>query len=356
MSPASNVPEASSAPANELALDPPAEAGSRLGLTVAAVARRLGVAPATLRTWDRRYGLGPTAHAAGAHRRYDSGDIARLEHMRRLVLAGVAPADAAHAARELDVANLGSPIDASMGAAPDASAGDDAALAQMAPPDSPVSGSSSRHGGGHVVAIPGGTPAARGLARAAVSLDSGACESIIADTLTRRGVVWTWDHLLVPVLIGVGQRWEQTGTGIEVEHVLSEAVQGVLNALVQGPFTPVNTRPVLLAGSDGEAHTLPLWAIAAGLSERRISVRMLGARTPATALGAAVKRTGPAAVVLWSQTPETGSLDNLDELPDMRPEPAVILAGPGWQPGAASVRRVNDLTGAIQEVARAVGA
>jgi hypothetical protein len=226
----------------------------------------------------------------------------------------------------------------------------------MAPPDSPVPGSSSRHGGGHVVAIPGGTPAARGLARAAVSLDSGACEAIIAETLTRRGVVWTWDHLLVPVLIGVGQRWEQTGTGIEVEHVLSEAVQGVLNAQVQGSFTPVNSRPVLLAGSDGEAHTLPLWAIAAGLSERRISVRMLGARTPAAALGAAVKRTGPAAVVLWSQTPDTGSLDNLNELPDMRPEPAVILAGPGWQPGAASVRRVKDLTGAIQEVSRAVGA
>ena len=29
-------------------------------LAVAAVARRLGVAPATLRTWDRRYGLGPS--------------------------------------------------------------------------------------------------------------------------------------------------------------------------------------------------------------------------------------------------------------------------------------------------------
>jgi transposase-like protein len=35
-------------------------------LTVAAVASRLGVAPATLRTWDRRYGLGPSEHTAGA--------------------------------------------------------------------------------------------------------------------------------------------------------------------------------------------------------------------------------------------------------------------------------------------------
>src|SRR3954451_8863866 len=64
-------------------------------LTVAAVARRLGVAPSTLRTWDRRYGLGPSAHTAGAHRRYSPADVARLMVMRRLTLQGVPPADAA---------------------------------------------------------------------------------------------------------------------------------------------------------------------------------------------------------------------------------------------------------------------
>ena len=47
-------------------------------LTVAAVARRLGVAPATLRTWDRRYGLGPSDHNSGQHRRYSTSDLAKL--------------------------------------------------------------------------------------------------------------------------------------------------------------------------------------------------------------------------------------------------------------------------------------
>src|SRR5215203_2780333 len=56
-------------------------------LTVAAVARRLGVAPATLRTWDRRYGLGPTLHTAGAHRRYSRADAARLA-VERATAAG----------------------------------------------------------------------------------------------------------------------------------------------------------------------------------------------------------------------------------------------------------------------------
>ena len=50
-------------------LGAPPNASGGPGLTVAAVARRLGVAPATLRTWDRRYGLGPSEHSAGSQRR-----------------------------------------------------------------------------------------------------------------------------------------------------------------------------------------------------------------------------------------------------------------------------------------------
>src|SRR5690606_35592128 len=71
-------------------------------LTVAAVANRLGVAASTLRTWDRRYGLGPSSHQAGSHRRYTPDDVARLETMRRLTLRGVAPADAARIAADAD--------------------------------------------------------------------------------------------------------------------------------------------------------------------------------------------------------------------------------------------------------------
>ena len=69
-------------------------------LTVAAMARWLGVAPATLRTWDRRYGLGPSLHTRGSHRRYSSADVARFEFMRRLTVQGVPPDHAARLARQ----------------------------------------------------------------------------------------------------------------------------------------------------------------------------------------------------------------------------------------------------------------
>src|SRR4051812_18305775 len=68
-------------------------------LTAGAVARRLGVAVTTLRTWHQRYGLGPSHHVPGQHRRYTPEDMERLEVMRRLTAQGVAPAEAAAWAR-----------------------------------------------------------------------------------------------------------------------------------------------------------------------------------------------------------------------------------------------------------------
>ena len=72
-------------------------------LTAGAVARRLGVAVTTLRTWHQRYGLGPSQHVAGQHRRYTPEDMDRLHVMRRLTAQGVAPAEAAAWARRVPV-------------------------------------------------------------------------------------------------------------------------------------------------------------------------------------------------------------------------------------------------------------
>ncbi|MET8465302.1 MerR family transcriptional regulator, partial [Micromonospora zamorensis] len=69
-------------------------------LSAGAVARRLGVAVTTLRTWHQRYGLGPSEHIPGHHRRYTPTDLARLEIMRRLTAEGVSPAEAARWARQ----------------------------------------------------------------------------------------------------------------------------------------------------------------------------------------------------------------------------------------------------------------
>src|SRR5690348_7457435 len=49
-----------------------------LGWPVAHVAARVGVSISTLRSWERRYGLGPSGRTEGGHRRYTTDDIAAM--------------------------------------------------------------------------------------------------------------------------------------------------------------------------------------------------------------------------------------------------------------------------------------
>ena len=56
--------------------------------TVSSVADELGVSASTLRTWERRYGLGPTGRQAGARRRYMPEDVERLLTALPTALAG----------------------------------------------------------------------------------------------------------------------------------------------------------------------------------------------------------------------------------------------------------------------------
>jgi DNA-binding transcriptional MerR regulator len=299
-----------------------------LPLSVAAVARRLGVAPATLRTWDRRYGVGPSAHVAGAHRRYSSADLARLELMRQLTLQGVAPSDAARMAL----------------------AGEVPSMAELAAATSQTKGR-----GGVVVPLTDAEPAARGLARAAMALDAPTASRIVRDNVREHGVVATWERLLVPVLVGVGERWEQTGSGVDVEHLLSEVVLAALRPVVPAQEQPLNVRPVLLACAEEEYHALPVHAVAAALGECSVGSRVLGARVPSEALASAIRRSGPSAVFVWARLPGCGDLAQLAALPATRPGFRLVVGGPAWDldPLPAGVVGVSSLAETVEVLRRA---
>lgn len=326
-------------------------------LTAGAVARRLGVAVTTLRTWHQRYGLGPSQHVPGQHRRYTREDMDRLQVMRRLTGQGVAPSEAAAWARRIPV-----PMDV---APPLPSAKLDAAWPQ---PDMPIvispdagrdggrrSGDGGgRNGGGQSIAVGRAGPAARGLARAAMRLDAPAQRDILEMTVAGHGVVAAWDRVILPVLIGIGERYAATHRFVEVEHLISRCVTEVFGAV---PRPPSDQLPrVLLAAADEEQHTLPLEALAAALAEAGVASRLLGARVPPQALSDAMARTGPAAVVIWSSTSRTGDPEQLRPvLGGTHPPLLVAAAGPGWPSRAlpAGVQPLGSLTEAVRIVSAA---
>ena len=208
------------------------------GFTISAVARRLGVAAATLRTWDRRYGVSPSLRTAGSHRRYTPADVALLQRMQELIVSGMPPADAARTARF--------EFEAPAASAPAVAATQTPALHRPAqpPPDPhrpPVSGGSEQ----------------RGLTRAAAALDTEAAAKTIRRCVSRYGTAWAWDEVIAPVLRVIGTKYEKEveaggqAAGIDVEHHLSHVI---MRELVRHSevTSPVNNRPVLLASAPDE--------------------------------------------------------------------------------------------------------
>lgn len=287
-------------------------------LTVAAVARRIGVAPATLRTWDRRYGLGPSEHQEGEHRRYCPADLARLTTMRRLIVAGVSPADAAEQAKnfkgELKIKKI---------------------VREFEVREEVV----------------------EALYKALQSFDRTFVEETLAHEISEYGIEGAWSDVIVPTLFLIGQDWETEQKGIEVEHLFSEILKRTMHNQVVELKKPLNSRPVLLAAVGEELHSLPVYALAAALCERNVETYVLGARTPLSALSAMISRCAPPAIFLWAQLPKNAEQKYWQEIPSIRPAPRVIVGGPGWDSiKCDEVIRAEGLEQACDEIVQALGA
>ena len=287
-------------------------------LTVAAVARRIGVAPATLRTWDRRYGLGPSEHVEGEHRRYCPKDLAKLTMMRRLIVAGLAPAEAAEQAR-----NCKSAVKV----------------------ETLVKGFEVRE---EVV---------EAIYKALQGFDKAFIEKTLDHEIDTYGVEGAWSDVIVPTLFLIGQEWEINQSGIEIEHLFSEILKRTMHNRVVELKKPINARPVLLAAVGEELHSLPLYALAAALCERNIDTYVLGARTPLSALSAMITRCAPPAIFMWAQLPKNAESKYWNEIPAIRPAPRIVVGGPGWDAIECSeVIKAEGLEHACEEIAQALGA
>jgi hypothetical protein len=257
--------------------------------------------------WGTRYGLTASARSEGGHRRYTAEDLGALRRLHQAVIAGDDPAAAA--------ARITGRLEGA----------DDGSAAAPAP---------RRSGpGGSVLAVPGSGREARGLARAASRLDEMGAEDAVLGVLRARGTLRAWDEVVRPVLVAAGAHWQLTGEGIEIEHLLTQAV---VTALVRHTGTLpdiASERPVLLAGGPRDEHVLPLHAVRAALAERGVPCRLLGPRTPMSALASAARRTRAAAVLTWLSTPDAEAVAGLAEVARAHRRVRIFLGGPGWGSG-----------------------
>lgn len=299
-------------------------------LPVASVARRLGVAPSTLRTWDRRYGLGPSRHTDGRHRRYGSADIGRLELMQRALLRGASTAEAArYALQRMPKA----PPDATP--RPAAPTPPPTMSLRIETPDGavvlPAEEPPGAAGDGGIF---GPSRFARRLSAAALAMDVHGVQRLLAEAIIEDGPLYAWEDVIHPVLSALGGRGRSSGdsTGAAVEHMLAESALGALIRATPVLAAPRNRRPILLGCVPEERQGLPLHVLAAGLAGRGLFSQVLGPAQPADVLAVAIRRVLPSAVVLWAQRGSGADPRLFTRLSRGRQRSRMFACGPGWDP------------------------
>ncbi|KQR16918.1 MerR family transcriptional regulator [Cellulomonas sp. Leaf334] len=279
-------------------------------LAVAAVARRLGVAPATLRTWDRRYGLGPSEHSAGAHRRYSATDVERLLIMRRLTLDGVAPVESARIALATDV--VAGPVTTAADASPT-------------------------------------TPTA--VVDAALAGDVARCARLLALDGTIDVVLW-WTSLVEPVLAALARRTVVDLPGVDATFAVHA---GVLAALRERPVPiGVGRRPVVLVlVAAREARPLVAHVLAGALAAQGVDARIVGGPVGPHHAVELTAMTRARAVVMLGERGDA-DLEVVDRLAREQPALPQFVMVPDRAAGAVplgrSVHRARTFTGLLHEV------
>ena len=252
-------------------------------LRIGELARRTGVATELLRAWERRYGLLAPSRTAAGYRLYSDGDVRRVTRMRDLVARGVSAAEAARTTLAQEAPSAASEI------APEAAAAE--------------------------------------LRDALDRLDDVAAHAAFDRLLADVTVAAALEHVVLPLLRELGDRWVRGEVTVGQEHFASNLLRGRLLGLARGWGRGTGPRAVL-ACPPGERHDLGLIVFGLALRDEGWRITFLGADTPLDSLVDVARRVRPAAIVLGLADPERlGPVEQA--LPELREQAPVWLGGAG---------------------------
>ncbi|HJQ87919.1 MAG TPA: MerR family transcriptional regulator [Propionibacteriaceae bacterium] len=235
--------------------------------TIKRASEMVGVPVATLRAWQRRYGVVNPDRSASGYRLYGADDIAVLRRMQALVASGWSPKEAAAAAA--------------------AAEGDKTELTDL-PRDEPRSRSARRAG-----------TAPLDLVAAAVALDPAAITRLLDDHFAKGSFEQVVDRWLLPELERLGQAWADGVVSVAGEHLAAAGVQRRLSAAFDAAAIDSGRSPLLLTGLPrGCRHELGILAFATAARRQGLAVVYLGPDLPLRDWLTAADRHQPDAVVI----------------------------------------------------------
>ena len=260
----------------------PAGVQGALEWRIGEFADRVGVPAATLRAWERRYGVLQPRRTSGGYRVYTTADEERLATVLSHVRQGLSPARAAERAL--------------MGAAVSA--------------EGPAAA----------------TAVVDRLMEGVAAYDADVLESAL-DAAFALGTVPGIRDVLLPALVRIGEAWERDELTVGHEHFATNLIERRLVARARG-WERGDGPLAVLACPSGERHTLGLQCAGLCLADLGWCIGYLGADTPVDQV-ARFARAVDARVVLLCAI-EAGRLTaSAGEIAALAAARATVLAGAG---------------------------
>lgn len=275
------------------------------------LARRTGTSPELLRAWEQRYALLRPTRSEGGFRLYSDQDEARVLRTKALIAEGLSASEAARRA-------VG--------------------------PEGPTEQGED-------------VPATEGLAaefqEALDRFDEDGANRALDRLLAALSLETVMQHVLLPYLHVLGNRWASGEITIAQEHFASSLIRGRLLGLARG-WGAGRAPSLLLACPPGEEHDLGLIMFGIAAWRRGWRITYLGQDTPVETIAQAAAAVEPALVVLAvaEGTPIASHTHELRMLAGRIP----VAVGGGIRPEELSGLGIRMLEGDPVEAARSITA
>lgn len=259
-----------------------------------AVTHETGLSPATLRAWERRYGLLKPQRSPGGHRLYSAQDIEMIKWLVRRQAEGLSISHAVemwhslkeHSSEQLQKISMPSPEYGTGGAMLEAQSSN--------------------------------------WITACLEFDENTAEQALeqAFAIAIPEVVCT--EVLQKGLAEIGERWYAGLVSVQQEHFASGLAMRRINSLFAAAPKPTHPGRILAACPPGEHHDFVLLMLAFLLRRRGWDVVYLGANVPLSRLDATIRMITPRLLLSVAQT--LNSAASLQEMADYASANEVALA------------------------------
>jgi DNA-binding transcriptional MerR regulator/methylmalonyl-CoA mutase cobalamin-binding subunit len=238
--------------------DPSAVADDKGKYRIHAVAEMTGIPAATLRAWERRYGVPEPRRTESSYRVYSDADVALIRHVRELCEQGMAPSEAAKLVmadvehRNVQSANSADPF----------------------------------------------AHAAAAIVQAVAAYDPHQLEGAVRHAMALGPAAVVFERVFRPAMSEIGQRWHDGVFSVGQEHMATSIVEAATASMLRLISREDAERTAVVACFADDTHTMPILGFALQLATWGFDVVRLGARTPPLAIRQAVEELEPAIVGL----------------------------------------------------------